>query len=299
MTGNNRGDGTEVLVGQKANHRHADQPPANGNKQGSEQKGAVSLPLKQPPASSEAAVADQQAQTEQPSPYVLRDLTAQEDMAFWAMWMFVAAVATFVITSLGTLLIWRQVTQTRQAVEDTGKATAAMLRQNELTEETQRPWIIFSSKLDGVTWSRKAGSEEWQLQANFKFLFENEGKTPVRVKLAYRMCEWGEDIASLREEFAKIGNDLDPEEVNPLIVFPGRYLERTGAAQETGISVHSLGEHREELLIVGAFYGGNSANIQEYHVIIPPVPFEQREGVVFEPDLGHLPPIAPLVRRWD
>jgi hypothetical protein len=42
---------------------------------------------------------------------------------------------------------------TREAVEDTGKATGAMLRQNELTERSQRPWITItdvSFKVSGM-----------------------------------------------------------------------------------------------------------------------------------------------------
>lgn len=70
-----------------------------------------------------------------------RDLAAQEAMAVWAFWMFTAAVATFGVTSFGTILIWKQVRLTREAVEDTGRATLAMERQNELTAIAQRAWV--------------------------------------------------------------------------------------------------------------------------------------------------------------
>src|SRR3546814_5274108 len=60
----------------------------------------------------------------------LRDLLAQETMAEAAIWMAAAAVLTLFITSMGTLLIWRQVKLTRQAVEDTSDATEAMREAN-------------------------------------------------------------------------------------------------------------------------------------------------------------------------
>lgn len=112
----------------------ADQDAATAPKQG----GEVSLPVKQIPTPSEPAVAPGQAKTEQPDPYKLRDLIAQEDMAYWAMGMFFAAMATFLVTSIGTFLIWRQVKLTRQAVEDTGEATVAMREANEIARDTAK-----------------------------------------------------------------------------------------------------------------------------------------------------------------
>src|SRR3546814_1949987 len=52
------------------------------------------------------------------------------DLSKSAIWMAAAAVLTLFITSMGTLLIWRQVKLTRQAVEDTSDATEAMREAN-------------------------------------------------------------------------------------------------------------------------------------------------------------------------
>src|SRR3546814_8206527 len=67
--------------------------------------------------------------------HTLRDLLAQETMAEAAIWMAAAAVLTLFITSMGTLLIWRQVKLTRQAVEDTSDATEAMREANVIRSE--------------------------------------------------------------------------------------------------------------------------------------------------------------------
>ncbi len=51
-----------------------------------------------------------------------RDLIAQEAMALWAFWVAAFASLTAVITGAGTILIWRQVSLTRKAVEETENA---------------------------------------------------------------------------------------------------------------------------------------------------------------------------------
>jgi len=61
-----------------------------------------------------------------------RELAAQESMALWAFWMFVAAAASAVLTLVGLLLIWRTVVYTKAAaasaegaVHEARKGTAA------------------------------------------------------------------------------------------------------------------------------------------------------------------------------
>lgn len=206
MSGNNQGEGVTALDGQKAGARQSEQNTASGNKQGGEPGGTVPLPIKQPPANSEATVANRQAQTQQPSPYDLRDLTAQEDMVFWAMWMFVVALATFVITSLGTLLIWRQVKLTRQAVEDTGSATRAMYRQTELMEVAQRPWMTYEVSLKSILVEKPHGDTiighdddhpsfpQEIFRCEFDIILKNEGKTIARdISVEVRSVPQGND----------------------------------------------------------------------------------------------------------
>ena len=77
-------------------------------------------------------------------PIELRDLHAQEAMAFWAVWMFVAAAVTIVVTLIGTWMLWRQIKLTRNALEETRRATGAMERQTDLVERAQRPWVAVS-----------------------------------------------------------------------------------------------------------------------------------------------------------
>lgn len=77
----------------------------------------------------------------------MRDLAAQEAMAVWSFWGLAVALGGIVVTALGTgLLLW-QITLTRKAVADTGKATIAMERSNIIAFNAQRPWIRIEPKL--------------------------------------------------------------------------------------------------------------------------------------------------------
>lgn len=73
------------------------------------------------------------------------DLQAQQDMALYALLMLIATVATIIITGVGVWFVKRTLDATLQAVEDTGKATEAMLEANKIARETAiaqfRPYI--------------------------------------------------------------------------------------------------------------------------------------------------------------
>ena len=160
---------------------------AASNKQG----GPVAPPVKQASAPNKPTVAEGQAQTEQPDPYKLRDLIAQEDMAYWAMWMFLAAVATFLVTSIGTFLIWRQVKLTRQAVEDTSEATEAMRGANKIAEDTAK------RQLRAYMGIRKYELEPYELgeagTGRFLIAMTNFGQSPaieLTTTVSYAIRDW-------------------------------------------------------------------------------------------------------------
>lgn len=58
-----------------------------------------------------------------------RDLDAQEDMAWWAMWMFFAATAGTILSAVGVFLIWRTLLYTRDAAKHTRTAVEDMRAQ--------------------------------------------------------------------------------------------------------------------------------------------------------------------------
>ncbi len=127
------------------------------------------------------------ARVEQSDQYQLRGLEAQEDMAFWAMWMFVAAVATFAITSIGTFLIWRQVRLTRKAVEDTSAATETMKEANRIAEENSHRQLRAYLSVKSVTVSESDWDDE-RLQIMIEA--ENAGQTPAVLRSIVMRAAW-------------------------------------------------------------------------------------------------------------
>lgn len=151
----------------------------------------VALFVKQPSSAHKATIAASQPQTEQPDPYKFRNLKAQEAMAYWSMWMFVAALLTFIVTSIGTILIWRQVRLTRQAVEDTGEATDAMREANAIAKEannraTTRHRAALIRETEAVE-ERRAG-ERRQLRAyvDFKVVEQVRDERPAKPHHTWR-----------------------------------------------------------------------------------------------------------------
>lgn len=70
------------------------------------------------------------------------DLKAQSHMADWTFWALVIASCSLGVTGIGTTLLLWQIMLTREAVVDTGKATKAMERQNDMMAEADRPWLL-------------------------------------------------------------------------------------------------------------------------------------------------------------
>jgi hypothetical protein len=103
-------------------------------------------------------------------------------VADWTYLMLVVAAASLCVTTVGTAFLAWQVTLTRAAVKDTEQATKAMLRQNELAEESRRPWVYITLKewtpiiiKDGI------------LSCNVFFEVGNVGPTPAnRVQIIYQ-----------------------------------------------------------------------------------------------------------------
>jgi len=165
-----------------------------------------------------------------------RDLAAQESMAVWAFWMAVAALGTMFVTLFGTVLIWRQVSLTRQAVEDTGEATAEMGESNRLMRAEQRAWV----KLD-VEHRTIKRAPDGNLNAAIKLKMTNVGKSPTVVT--------GVNVRTF------IIGDEDPEpypkdiEFHPnqqITLFPGDPLEH-GVTQY--VRIHDLVEVMQRKII--------------------------------------------------
>lgn len=77
-----------------------------------------------------------------------KDLTAQQQAAWAGMLNSSLAPFALAATILGLIWIKGTLDATRAAVEETGKATRAMERQNELVAKAQRPWLDFDIEIE-------------------------------------------------------------------------------------------------------------------------------------------------------
>jgi hypothetical protein len=182
---------TPALADHQTNEGQGAQPAPGGSQQAGQQEQAVAPPVEKPIGQPETAVANQQTQTEQPSPYAVRDVTAQEDMVFWAMMMFIAAAATFIVTTFGTILIRRQVILTREAVVDTGKATVAMETGNKIARDTASRQLRAYMGINHYTLTPyNLGNAQ---SGRFLVQMKNFGQTPavgLTTTVSYAIRDW-------------------------------------------------------------------------------------------------------------
>lgn len=134
----------------------------------------------------------------QPDKYQLWELTAQEVTADASVWMASAAVLTVLVTTLGTLLIWRQVRLTRQAVQDTSEATVATREANRIAEDNSHRQLRAYLSVKSVTVSESDWDED-RLQIMIEI--ENAGQTPAILRSVILWAAWayeGGDVTLVR-----------------------------------------------------------------------------------------------------
>ncbi len=148
-----------------------------------------------------------------------RDLAAQEAAALWAFWMTVFAGFGTVVTTIAALLLYQQIRLTREAVEETGKATVAMQAANTIAEQNahrqmrpfvypERAWFVVSDDYEVTAYSQE----------------KNFGQTPALSKRGWThiwvACfplhdELPEAPADLRMSSAVIGPGASAEIIHP------------------------------------------------------------------------------------
>ncbi|WP_390474592.1 hypothetical protein [Altererythrobacter sp. MTPC7] len=197
MSNGNRSAGSPPLAEQGDNADGGNQSAARNDNPGANEAGGVSTPVEQPASPNEAVEGKQQAERQEYNPYDARDIVAQEAMADASIAMAVAALLTFVVTGIGTFFLAWQVKLTREAVKDTGDATKAMVRQNELTETAQRPYLIVE-----VGKSPTEENERGHVTA-VEYRYRNIGSTPAQiVRQSHRVV--------MLDEFHDLPDKLDP-----------------------------------------------------------------------------------------
>lgn len=164
--------------------------------------------------------AEETARTEQ-------DLTAQQQAAWGSMIGAMWGGLGLCITAIGTALLYQQIVLTRKAVEDTGNATKAMQRQNEIAERVQRPWVSIS--IENIEFTRFGNS----LRLNLDIVTKNVGLLVARnyhlcYKFIYSDHSDDDEVKRIWKEFDKRKRDtrkiLMPNDIEAFPFWSSDYL---------------------------------------------------------------------------
>ena len=129
------------------------------------------------------------------------DLNAQRDMSLWAMWMVVISAVTAVITVWALVYVRGTLLATREALEDTGNATNAMVRANEIARETGRKQVRAYLGIGNVT--IEDGEDFCYPKITFKLT--NNGVSPADVTRVRQFVTWmGKPSCKLAEYDEKV-----------------------------------------------------------------------------------------------
>ncbi len=134
------------------------------------------------------------------------DLSAQQDMAFWAKWMFFATVLSVVVGALGAAAVVISISFTRLALDQSKRA-------NELAEEAfnldMRPWVIVD-RLERLSIQFLKEPDGFKYVVTGAAYLKNVGKSPARK--VRRMVYLNIDLDFLPEENLNRPLDLAPGE---------------------------------------------------------------------------------------
>lgn len=172
-----------------------------------------------------------------------RDLAAQEAMAVWAFWMLVATLGTLLVAIAGTVLIWRQVSLTRKAVEDTGAATKAMVKANRIAKQALSA-AQAASRADLRPYVHPTMAkivDRFSDPLEVSIVFENSGRTPALRAEFYTYLS-GEDAGSA-EVYKVVARD-QAEPVGPIP--PEARRQRSMAPSKLGEAIKEVRRMREQ-----------------------------------------------------
>ena len=183
-----------------------------------------------------------------------RDLAAQESMAAWAFYMALFAGLTALVTFVGTILIWKQVSLTREAVKDTGDATNAMVLQTKISERSldalYRPRVhirAFGPLVSNEDIRQMQDGEEARIIGlHARVLFKNAGVEPLVILEdgVWADTEMRAPETNPRNDFVEPGREV-------LLGWSANIPEIAGTVQRTSVGQYRLTEENRPHLFVG------------------------------------------------
>lgn len=143
-----------------------------------------------------------------------QDLDAQQWMAFWALLMVIVSTIMAVVTGIGIYYVKQTLDATLTAVDETGKATKAMLDANEIADETAK------RQLRAYMGINKYDLTPYEIgvvgTGRFMVAMQNFGQTPaiaLTTQVSYAITEWVD--RDTRPEAWNFESDRFPIDVAP------------------------------------------------------------------------------------
>lgn len=219
-----------------------------------------------------------------------QDLEAQEGMWFWASFMAWTAMGTLMLTGYalwfirGTLRATELMgEETRKLTQESIDATRAMVRQNELTERSQRPWLSVKVLEMGPLIKRETSSD-----LRLVFSIENTGSSPALYALPHAVTIQSDSPYVDLHGFAAAGKKKLLHEA--LAFAPGQKVKLTAECpvDTRGISREGLNyDGSYPTFLAGMIYEQHTGNIPLCTAIVLTVsPRALKEGEV-GPIQGH------------
>jgi hypothetical protein len=174
-----------------------------------------------------------------------RDLAAQEASALWSFWMLVATGFSALVTMIGTgFLLW-QIMLTRKAVQDTGDATDAMRKANDIALAAQRPWIAIALYVE------RAVVIDGRLQIQYRIDYKNIGQTVAQFFVPKHTVEiTGGAFTKLVTEIQSAAREKDVN--NSRVLMPNEIYNHTGKKNYDLGKIAWLGRRKRRFLAVSA-----------------------------------------------
>jgi hypothetical protein len=103
-----------------------------------------------------------------------KDLQAQEDMAFWAKWAFMAAAFQAILGLGGFIVVFGTLKASVQSAKEASKAASASMQSVLAAQHSERAYVVLSHSRS-ITFNKPAGTVYVVLKV------ENAGRTPAHV----------------------------------------------------------------------------------------------------------------------
>lgn len=220
-----------------------------------------------------------------------QDLNAQRQMALWALWMFIVSACTAGLTLWALWYVRGTLQATREALDDTGNATKAMVEANRIASEAQRPWLTVEV-LSAGPWVM---SESGHIKLNHTLRIENCGHSPA-IYARFAIIQETENLPGGKTNVERFLENAKPTNIalDWFALGPGQGQTVTLPGDIWGDAIwrsspEGQGRSISPDLMIGVVYQGPDGQIEYYTIDRVMAHSTPVEGNVYKPDGSHRP----------